>query len=107
MNPSTPTPASAKMHTPDNPFNYCIHCGKHREDFHEGHEFDHGLRGIENELHEVRKHVEWVKEQGQLRVSQTRDSVELNAFNQGRVDAAESILMFWDGFRRQAAKEAR
>jgi hypothetical protein len=37
-----------------------------------------------------------------MRAAQTSDDKEMNAFNHGRVDAAESILSFYEQEKRQA-----
>jgi hypothetical protein len=52
-------------------------------------------------LRELLAHIQLMNEHGRLRVSQTRDSVELNAFNQGRVDAAESMQVFYADLVKQ------
>lgn len=57
----------------------------------------------EEQLKELLDHVEWIKSHGQERVAQTRADKTLNAFNQGRVDAAESLLMFWEDVKKRAS----
>jgi hypothetical protein len=53
-------------------------------------------------LSNVISHVEWVQSHGRMRAAQTSDDKEMNAFNHGRVDAAESILSFYEQEKRQA-----
>jgi hypothetical protein len=53
-------------------------------------------------LSNVISHVEWVQSHGRMRAAQTSEDKEMNAFNHGRVDAAESILFFYEQEKRQA-----
>lgn len=63
------------------------------------------IEKVKAALRAVMEHVQWMKDHGNVRISQTRDSVELNAFNQGRVDAAESLFAFYEDLAKQGKAE--
>jgi hypothetical protein len=42
----------------------------------------------------VLEHVRWIESHGKVRMEQSKTEKDLHAFNAGRVDAAESIIIF-------------
>ena len=51
-------------------------------------------------LRKLAENIEWIRTHGLERISQTRDLKELNAFHQGRADAAESMQAFWRDYEK-------